>query len=178
MQTALKKLSALMLLGLLGGCSSGHQAPVVDMGTQVIRPASHWPFPAQPRYALAEQYQYAGASTEGWLEPIQQAVSQHLDAKGWRSAPLDEADVWVAIGVAGAQDISDDELFTRLGMNPGVQAKAGERKGTLAIILLDRTHQQAVWSSVIQLTTDSPIPESERAAFSQDLAAKMLDKLP
>ncbi|MGK4474036.1 DUF4136 domain-containing protein [Aeromonas molluscorum] len=178
MPKALKKLSALMLLGVLGGCSSGHQAPVVDMGTQVIRPASHWPFPAQPRYALAEQYQYSGASTEGWLEPIQQAVSRELDAKGWRSAPLDEADVWVAIGVAGAQDISDDELFARLGMNPGVQAKAGERKGTLAIILLDRQKQQAVWSSAIQLTTDSAIPESERATFSQELATKMLDKLP
>ena len=169
---------SVVLAALLGGCSSGPAAPTVESGTMVVRPAASWPFGATPRYALAEQFQYAGDSAEGWLEPVQQAVNQELGSKGWQSVPLAEADVWVAIGVAGAQDISDDELFTRLGMNPGVQAKAGERKGTLAIILLDRTHQQAVWSSVIQLTTDSAIPASDRAAFSQELAAKMLDKLP
>ncbi|MFM4703324.1 hypothetical protein [Aeromonas bivalvium] len=166
------------LVGLLGGCSSGHQAPVVDMGTQVTRPAEQWPFPAQPRYALAEQYQYSGASAEGWLDPLQQAVALYLDGKGWRSAPLDEADIWVAIGVAGAQDISDEALFARLGMNPGVQAKAGARKGTLAIIMLDSQRQQSAWSSVIQLTTDQAIAESQRAAFSQELVGKMLSTLP
>lgn len=115
----------------------------------VVRPAASWPFGATPRYALAEQFQYAGDSAEGWLEPVQQAVNQELGRKGWQSVPLDEADVWVAIGVAGSKDLSDGEIFARLGMTPGLQAKADARKGTTAIVLLDRRTQQAVWSSAI-----------------------------
>ena len=129
----------------------------------VVRPAASWPFGATPRYALAEQFQYAGDSAEGWLEPVQQAVNQELGRKGWQSVPLDEADVWVAIGVAGSKDLSDGEIFARLGMTPGLQAKADARKGTLAIVLLDRRTQQAVWSSAISLASDVAIAEGASA---------------
>lgn len=166
------------LAALLGGCSSGPAAPTLEAGTMVVRPAASWPFGATPRYALAEQFQYAGDSAEGWLAPVQQAVNQALGSKGWQSVPLDEADLWVAIGVAGSKDLSDGEIFARLGMTPGLQAKADARKGTLAIVLLDRRTQQAVWSSAISLASDVAITEGDRQQLSRQLAAKMLDSLP
>jgi hypothetical protein len=169
---------SVVLAALLDGCSSGPAAPTVESGTMVVRPAASWPFGATPRYALAEQFQYAGDSAEGWLEPVQQAVNQELGSKGWQSAPLAEADVWVAIGVASSKDLSDGEIFARLGMTPGLQAKAGDRKGTLAIVLLDRRTQQAVWSSAISLASDVAIPEASRRQLSQQLASQMLNALP
>ncbi|MFE8730094.1 DUF4136 domain-containing protein, partial [Aeromonas hydrophila] len=110
----------------------------------------------------------------GWLEPIQNAVSKELNGKGWQSVPLDEADLWVAIGVAGDKDISDGQIFARLGMTPGVQAAPDQRKGTLAIVLLDRKTQKAVWSSVTSLASDAAIADNQRQALSQQLAAKLL----
>jgi hypothetical protein len=169
---------SVVLAALLGGCSSGPAAPTVEPGTMVVRPATNWPFGATPRYALAEQFQYAGDNAEGWLEPVQQAVNQALGSKGWQSVPLAEADLWVAIGVAGSKDLSDGEIFARLGMTPGLQAKAGDRKGTLAIVLLDRRTQQAVWSSTISLASDVAIPEASRRQLSQQLASQMLNTLP
>lgn len=166
------------LAALLGGCSTGPAAPTVETGTMVVRPAEGWAYGTTPRYALAEQFQYAGNSAAPWLEPVQQAVIRQLDGKGWRSVPLDEADVWVAIGVAGSKDLSDGEIFARLGMTPGLQAKADARKGTLAIMLLDRKTQQSVWSSAIQLASDVPIAEDERNQLSQQLAAQLLGSLP
>ncbi|WP_421187057.1 DUF4136 domain-containing protein [Aeromonas enteropelogenes] len=166
------------LAALLGGCSTGPAAPTVEAGTMVVRPASDWPFGATPRYALAEQYQFAGAHAEGWLDPLQQAVSQQLNGKGWQSVPLDEADLWVAIGVAGEKDVSDGQIFARLGMTPGLQTKAGEHKGTLAIVLLDRRTQQAVWSSAISLASDVAIADSQRQQLSQQLAAELLSSVP
>ena len=166
------------LAALLGGCSTGPAAPTVETGTMVVRPAENWAYGATPRYALAEQFQYAGNSAAPWLEPVQQAVTQALDGKGWQSVPLDEADLWVAIGVAGSKDLSDGEIFARLGMTPGLQAKVGARKGTLAIVLLDRRTQQAVWSSAIQLASDVAIPDESRRQLSQQLAGQMLDSLP
>jgi len=80
--------------------------------------------------------------------------------------------------VAGSKDLSDGEIFARLGMTPGLQAKADARKGTLAIVLLDRRTQQAVWSSAISLASDVAIAEGERQQLSQQLAAKMLNALP
>lgn len=168
----------LALAAALGGCSTGPAAPTVETGTMVVRPADSWPYGATPRYALAEQFQYAGNSAAGWLEPVQQAVSRELDGKGWQAVPLDEADLWVAIGVAGSQDISDGEIFSRLGMSPGLQADAGTRKGTLAVVLLDRKTQQRVWSSAIQLASDVPIDDESRRQLSQQLADQLLDKLP
>jgi len=166
------------LLALLGGCSTGPSAPTLESGTMVARPLENWRYGATPRYALAEQYQFAGEQAEGWLEPMQQAVSRELNGKGWQSAPLDEADLWVAIGVAGGKDISDGEIFARLGMTPGVYAAANERKGSLAIVLIDRHTQKAVWSSVISLASDSPVAESQRQALSEQLAATLLDSVP
>ena len=166
------------LATLLGGCSSGPAAPTVETGTMVVRPAEHWTYGATPRYALAEQFQYAGNSAAPWLEPVQQAVTRELDGKGWRSVPLDDADVWVAIGVAGSQDMSDGEVFSRLGMTPGLNAAADARKGTLAILLLDRRTQQTVWSSAIQLASDVPVAEEARSQLSQQLAAQLLGALP
>ncbi|MFQ2450045.1 hypothetical protein ACK31P_16140 [Aeromonas caviae] len=166
------------LATLLGGCSSGPAAPTVETGTMVVRPAEHWTYGATPRYALAEQFQYAGNSAAPWLEPVQQAVIRQLDGKGWRSVPLDEADVWVAIGVAGSQDMSDGEIFSRLGMTPGLNAAANARKGTLAVVLLDGHSQKAVWSSAIQLASDVPVAEEARGQLSQQLAAQLLDSLP
>ena len=166
------------LATLLGGCSSGPAAPTVETGTMVVRPAEHWTYGTTPRYALAEQFQYAGNSAASWLEPVQQAVIRQLDGKGWRSVPLDEADVWVAIGVAGSQDISDGEIFSRIGMTPGLNAAADARKGTLAILLIDRRTQQSVWSSAIQLASDVPVAEDERSQLSQQLATQLLDSLP
>ena len=63
-------------------------------------------------------------------------------------------------------------------MTPGLQAKVGARKGTLAIVLLDRRTQQAVWSSAIQLASDVAIPDESRRQLSQQLAGQMLDSLP
>lgn len=166
------------LLALLGGCSSGPVAPTLESGTMLVRPLGHWTYGATPRYALAEQYQFAGELAQGWLAPIQQAVSQELDGKGWQSAPLDEADIWVAIGIAGGKDISDDEIFARLGMTPGVYTSANERKGSLAIALLDRKTQQAVWISIIQLASDVSIANSQRQALSQQIAAELLHAVP
>lgn len=171
-------LFSLTLAALLGGCSTGPAAPTVETGTMVVRPADSWRYGATPRYALAEQFQYAGNSAAGWLEPVQQAVSSDLNAKGWQSVPLDEADVWVAIGVAGSQDISDGEIFSRLGMTPGLQARSDARKGTLAILLLDRQTQQTVWSSAIQLASDVPVDDATRRQLSQLLADKLLGALP
>lgn len=166
------------LLALLGGCSSGPSAPALESGTMVVRPISDWTFGATPRYALAEQYQFAGEHAEGWLEPMQQAVSQQLDGKGWRSVPLEEADLWVAIGVAGGKDISDGEIFSRLGMTPGIGAAASGRKGTLAIVLLDPRSKKAVWSSAISLASEAAIAEGQRQQLSQQLAAELLGALP
>ena len=166
------------LAALLGGCSTGPAAPTVETGTMVVRPAENWAYGATPRYALAEQFQYAGNSAAPWLEPVQQVVTQALDGKGWRSVPLDEADVWVAIGVAGSQDMSDGEIFSRIGMTPGLNAAADARKGTLAILLIDRRTQQSVWSSAIQLASDVPVAEDERSQLSQQLAAQLLGSLP
>lgn len=171
-------LLSLSLVALLGGCTTGPAAPTVETGTMVVRPADGWRYGATPRYALAEQFQYAGNSAAPWLEPVQQAVSQDLDGRGWRSVPLDEADVWVAIGVAGSKDMSDGEIFSRLGMTPGLQAKSDARKGTLAILLLDRQSQQTVWSSAIQLASDVPIDDDSRRQLSQQLAAQLLGALP
>lgn len=167
-----------LLAALLGGCSTGPAVPTVETGTMVVRPAENWRYGATPRYALAEQYQYAGNSAAGWLEPVQQAVSSDLNGRGWQAVPLDEADVWVAIGVAGSKDMSDGEIFARLGMTPGLQAGADTRKGTLAIMLLDRQSQQTVWSSAIQLASDSPIDETSRRQLSQQLADQLLSALP
>ena len=50
------------LAALLGGCSTGPAAPTVETGTMVVRPAENWAYGATPRYALAEQFQYAGNS--------------------------------------------------------------------------------------------------------------------
>ncbi|WP_421287109.1 DUF4136 domain-containing protein [Aeromonas veronii] len=169
---------SVVLLALLGGCSSGPSAPTFEPGTIVARSLGDWTFGATPRYALAEQYQFAGDQAEGWLEPIQNAVSKELNGKGWQSAPLDEADLWVAIGVAGGKDMSDGEIFARLGMTPGVYASANQRKGSLAIVLLDRKTQKAVWSSIIQLTSDVSIADSQRQALSQQLAAELLHRVP
>ncbi len=116
------------LLALLGGCSSGPAAPTLESGTMLVRPLGTWTYGATPRYALAEQYQFAGELAEGWLEPMQQAVSRELNGKGWQSAPLDEADLWVAIGVAGGKDISDGEIFARLGMTPGSMSRPTNAK--------------------------------------------------
>ncbi|MGY3858918.1 DUF4136 domain-containing protein [Aeromonas intestinalis] len=171
-------LLSLTLAALLGGCSTGPAAPTVETGTMVVRPADGWRYGATPRYALAEQFQYAGNSAAPWLEPVQQAVSQDLDGRGWRSVPLDEADVWVAIGVAGSKDMSDGEIFSRLGMTPGLQAKSDARKGTLAILLLDRQSQQTVWSSAIQLASDVPIDDDSRRQLSHQLATQLLGALP
>ena len=134
----------------------------------VVRPAEHWTYGATPRYALAEQFQYAGNSAAPWLEPVQQAVIRQLDGKGWRSVPLDEADVWVAIGVAGSQDMSDGEIFSRLGMTPGLNAAANARKGTLAVVLLDGHSQKAVWSSAIQLASDVPSQRKPVASLASN----------
>ncbi|MGL4249692.1 MAG: DUF4136 domain-containing protein [Aeromonas sp.] len=166
------------LLTLLGGCSSGPVAPTLESGTMLVRPLGDWTYGTAPRYALAEQYQFAGAQAEGWLEPIQQAVSRELNDKGWQSAPLDEAELWVAIGVAGSQDISDGQIFARLGMSPGLHASANSRKGTLTIVLLDRKTQKAVWSSVISLASDSPVADNQRQQLSMQLAAKLLENIP
>ena len=171
-------LLSFMLASLLGGCSTGPAAPIVETGTMVVRPADNWRYGATPRYALAEQFQYAGNSAAGWLEPVQQAVSRDLNGKGWQSAPLDEADLWVAIGVAGSQDMSDGEIFSRLGMTPGMQADSNVRKGTLAIMLLDRQTQQTVWSSAIQLASDTPVDDDTRLQLSQQLAEQLLGALP
>lgn len=168
----------LAVTSLLGGCSTGPAAPTVEAGTMVVRPADNWPYGATPRYALAEQFQYAGNSAAGWLEPVQQAVSRELDGKGWQVAPLAEADLWVAIGVAGSQDISDGEIFSRLGMSPGLQAETGTRKGTLAVVLLAPKTQQRIWSSAIQLASDAPIDDESRRQLSQQLAGKLLGSLP
>jgi len=70
------------LLALLGGCSSGPAAPTLESGTMLVRPMGNWTYGATPRYALAEQYQFAGELAEGWLEPMQQAVSRELNGKG------------------------------------------------------------------------------------------------
>ncbi|MFC5706551.1 DUF4136 domain-containing protein [Aeromonas eucrenophila] len=171
-------LLSLTLAALLAGCSTGPAAPTVETGTMVVRPADNWTYGTTPRYALAEQFQYAGNSAAGWLEPVQQAVSRDLNGKGWQSVPLDEADVWVAIGVAGSKDMSDGEIFARLGMTPGLQAGADARKGTLAIMLLDRKTQQTVWSSAIQLASDVPIDDDARSQLSQQLAEQLLGALP
>lgn len=169
---------SVVLFALLGGCSSGPSAPTFEPGTMVARSLGDWTFGATPRYALAEQYQFAGDQAEGWLEPIQNAVSKELNGKGWQSVPLDEADLWVAIGVAGDKDISDGQIFARLGMTPGVQAAPDQRKGTLAIVLLDRKTQKAIWSSVISLASDAAIADNQRQALSQQLAAKLLAPVP
>ncbi|WP_033135971.1 DUF4136 domain-containing protein [Aeromonas finlandensis] len=169
---------SVVLLALLGGCSSGPSAPTLEAGTMVVRSLGSWTYGATPRYALAEQYQFAGERAEGWLEPMQQAVSQQLNGRGWQSVPLDEADLWIAIGVAGGKDISDDQIFSRLGMTPGVQASPDEHKGTLVIALLDRKTQKAVWGSVISLASDAPVAESQRQALSHLLAAKLLGSVP
>ncbi len=160
---------------LLNGCSS---APMVGSETQVVRPAQEWRYGVTPRYALAEQLQYAGNSAALWLEPVQQATRQSLDGKGWQAVPLAEADVWVAIGVAGSQDMSDGEIFARLGMNPGLQADANARKGTLAILLIDRQSQQTLWSSAIQLASEAPVDDATRSQLSQQLTAQLLSALP
>jgi len=118
---------SVVLLALLGGCSSEPPAPTLDSGTMISRLLASWQYGATPRFALAEQYQFAGEQAEGWLEPVQQAISQQLSNRGWQSVPLDEADLWIAIGVAGGQDISDDQLFARLGMTPGLQTSANSR---------------------------------------------------
>ncbi|MGY3914370.1 DUF4136 domain-containing protein [Aeromonas australiensis] len=169
---------SVVLAALLGGCSSGPSAPTLESGTMVVRPLGDWTYGATPRFALAEQYQFAGELAEGWLEPMQQAVSRELNGKGWQSAPLDEADLWVAIGVAGGKDMSDGEIFARLGMTPGVYASANERKGSLAIVLIDRNTGKAVWSSIIQLTSDTSIADSQRQLLSQQLAAELLHRVP
>lgn len=169
---------SVVLLALLGGCSSGPSAPTLEAGTMVVRSLGSWNYGATPRYALAEQYQFAGERAEGWLEPMQQAVNQQLNSRGWQSVPLAEADLWVAIGVAGGKDISDSQIFARLGMSPGVQASPDERKGTLVIVLLDRKTEKAVWGSVISLASDVTIADSERQTLSQQLAAKLLGSVP
>lgn len=169
---------SVVLFALLGGCSSEPSAPTLESGTMVVRPLGDWSYGATPRYALAEQYQFAGEQAEGWLEPLQQAVSQQLDGKGWQGVPLDEADLWVAIGVAGGKDISDGQIFARLGMTPGLQASDNQRKGTLAIVLLDRRSHKAVWSSAISLASDVAIADSQRLQLSRQLAAQLLNALP
>ncbi len=50
-------------------------------------------------------------------------------------------------------------------------------QGTLAIVLLDRRTQQAVWSSAISWPATWPSPKG-RQQLSQQLAAKMLNALP
>ncbi|MNR59971.1 hypothetical protein D3C85_1813520 [compost metagenome] len=74
--------------------------------------------------------------------------------------------------------MSDGEIFARLGMTPGLQAGADARKGTLAIMLLDRKTQQTVWSSAIQLASDVPIDDDARGQLSQQLAEQLLGALP
>jgi hypothetical protein len=151
------------LATLLGGCSSGPAAPTVETGTMVVRPAEHWTYGTTPRYALAEQFQYAGNSAA----PARAGTAGRHPAAGRQrlaQRSLDEADVWVAIGVAGSQDMSDGEIFSRLGMTPGLNAAANARKGTLAVVLLDGHSQKAVWSSAIQLASDVPVAEEARGA--------------
>ncbi|WP_042012732.1 DUF4136 domain-containing protein [Aeromonas fluvialis] len=169
---------SVVMAALLSGCSSGQVTPTLKSDTIIVRSLGDWTYGATPSFALAEQYQYAGKLAEKWLEPMQLAVSRELNGKGWQSAPLGEADLWVAIGVAGGKDISDGEIFARLGMTPGVHASADQRKGSLAIVLRDRKTEKAVWSSIIQLTSDVSITDSQRQAFSQQLAAKLLHRVP
>lgn len=77
------------LAALLGGCSAGPAAPTVETGTMVVRPADNWPYGATPRYALAEQFQYAGNSASSWLEPVQRAVTQtSASSRGTLRQPL------------------------------------------------------------------------------------------
>jgi len=45
-------------------------------------------------------------------------------------------------------------------------------------VLLDRQTQQAVWSSVISLTSDVAIAEGQRQQLSLQLAAKLLENIP
>ncbi len=45
-------------------------------------------------------------------------------------------------------------------------------------MLLDRKTQKAVWSSIIQLTSDVSIADSQRQALSQQLAAELLNRVP
>ena len=76
--------------------------------------------------------------------------------------------------------MSDGEIFSRLGMTPGLNAAADARKGTLAILLLDRRTQQTVWSSAIQLASDArrrggpqpAQPAARRSAASGALPAR------
>ncbi|MNO05599.1 hypothetical protein D3C81_2270550 [compost metagenome] len=63
-------------------------------------------------------------------------------------------------------------------MTPGLQAGADARKGTLAIMLLDRQTQQTLWSSAIQLASDAPIDDTTRQQLSQQLAEQLLGALP
>ncbi|PJG60556.1 DUF4136 domain-containing protein [Aeromonas cavernicola] len=163
---------------LLCGCSSGPTAPTLDVGSKVVRPAADWRFGTAPRYALAEQYQYAGAQAEAWLDPIQQAVTQQLNDKGWRSMPLDEADVWVAIGVTGSHEVNDKQIFAQLGIPPAQQTKPEAQQGTLAIVLLERHTQQVVWSTTISLASEVTVTDQQRQHLSQQLAGELLGSLP
>ena len=75
------------LAALLGGCSSGPAAPTLEAGTMVVRPAASWPFGATPRYALAEQFQYAGDSAEG-SGPYTPHVTVGLYGGAWPTADV------------------------------------------------------------------------------------------
>ena len=70
-----------------GRLQHGPAAPTVETGTMVVRPADNWPHGATPRYALAEQFQYAGNSAAPWLEPVQQAVTQNSMARAGAACP-------------------------------------------------------------------------------------------
>lgn len=163
---------------LLAGCSTGPASIPPSTGTLVVKPAVSWPYGQPVRFAMAEQYQYAGTSAESWLTPVQEAVVGGLKAHGWQPDSLDRADVLVAIGVAGAADISNGEIFSRLGMTPGQITDQARRAGTLAVVLLDSQSEKPVWSASMQLEVGSRIPDEERARFSQRWINQMLASLP
>ncbi|MFR9719121.1 DUF4136 domain-containing protein [Aeromonas diversa] len=168
----------LLLPLLLAGCSSAPSGTTPTTGTLVVKPATAWPYGQSVRFAMAEQYQYAGASVEGWLTPIQEAVEQKLKAHGWQPQTMDDADLLVAVGVAGAADLSNAEIFSRLGMTPGQITNKEQRAGTLAVVLLDRQSERPVWSATLQLEVGDRVPDEERVRFSQRWVAQMLATLP
>lgn len=173
----MRRLATLLFPLLLTACSNSALPPPTS-GSMVVRPAQSWPYVAPVRYAIAEQFQYAGPRTEGWLLPVQLAVEQSLHGKGWQAAPIAEADLWVAIGVADATEVQNGELFRRLGMTPGLAAPAGHKMGSLTVVLLDRRSSAAVWSASLQLETVRAVPEDERGALSQRWIASLLQSLP
>lgn len=131
----MRKGLGVLLLGSLA-CAQVQVATEVDPETDFARFSSYAQVPPPAETPAAPRYSAALG------EKIQQEIASQLDARGYRAAPEDQADLRVGFNVSGS---SRTRLVVAPDPDATYQVEQPYVEGTLEIDVVDARNGRRVW---------------------------------